>query len=311
MEITFSDPIFLWFLAGIPILIVIHFWSLNRTRLNALKFSNFEAISRIVGGKQDLSKNVGLLVMESVSLLFIVLAMSGVNVWYEGYGSDTDFVIALDTSSSMTTEDISPDRISAAKQAAMKFVDISPPGSEIGLVTFSGSPVVIQQLAENRITTKKNIDDVFVSVTGGTNIGDAIISSVNTLIASNSSRAVILLTDGQSNIGPSLDEAIKYAKSYGVIIHTIGIGDEAGGVLKGTSVVLGLNEQDLVKIAMETNGQYFRAKSKEALDFSYNEIAYLNKQKMRRDLSFILIFGVFVILLIEWFLINTKYRTIP
>ncbi len=311
MEITFSDPIFLWFLAGVPILLLIHFWSLNRTRLNALKFANFEAISKIVGGKQELSKNIGLLVMESAALILIVLAMAGVNVWYEGYGSSTDFVIAIDTSNSMTAEDFTPDRISAAKQAAMKFVDISPPGSRIGVVTFSGSPAVVQQLSENRITTKRNIEDVFVSVTGGTNIGDAVITSVNTLVTSNNSKAVILLTDGQTNIGPTLEEAIKYAKSYGVMVHTIGVGKEEGGILKGTSVVLGLNEQDLVKIAMETSGQYFRAKSNEALGFSYSEIASLNKQEMRKDLSFMFIFGVFVILLIEWFLINTKYRTIP
>lgn len=311
MEITFSDPIFLWFILGVPILLTIHFWSLNKKRISALKFANFEAIARIVGGRQDLSKNIGLLIMESASLVLIVLAMAGMNVWYEGYGSNTDFVIAMDTSNSMTTEDFTPDRISSAKQAAMKFVDVSPPGNKIGVVTFSGSPEVVQQLSDSRITIKKSIEDVFVSVTGGTNIGDAIITSVNTLISSNNSKAIILLTDGQTNIGATLDEGIRYANNYGVTVHTIGVGKEEGGVLRGTSVVLGLNEQDLVRIAMETHGQYFRAKNKEALDFSYTEIAQLNKQKMRKDMSFVFMLAVFVIALIEWFLINTKYRTIP
>lgn len=202
MEVTFSDPLFLWFLVGIPLLILIHFWSLNRTRRNALRFANFEAISRILGEKQDLSKNLGLLFMESMSLVFIVLAMSGMNVWYQGYGSNTDFVIAIDTSNSMTTQDFTPDRISAAKQAAIKFTDISPPNSKIGVVMFSGSPVVAQQLSDSRINTKKAIDDLFVSASGGTNIGDAIITSVNTVLVSNNSKTVILLTDGQTNIGP-------------------------------------------------------------------------------------------------------------
>jgi len=311
MDITFSNPIFLWFLIGIPLLIFIHFQSLNKLRRNALKFANFDAINRVMGGKQVLSKNLALLVMRCVSLLLITLAVSGVSVWYEGFGSNTDFVLAIDTSNSMTAEDFNPDRISAAKQAAMQFVDIAPPNSKIGVVVFSSSPSVSQKLSDKRITVKKKIDDMFVSATGGTNIGDTIITCVNTLLPSNNSKAVILLTDGQSNIGPPIDEAIKYANENGVIVHTLGIGSREGGILRGTSVRLGLNEQDLVRIARETGGQYFMVKNNNALDFSYKEIATLNRQKIRKDLSLPLVLGVFVLLLVEWFLINTRYRTIP
>ncbi|MBU1203492.1 MAG: VWA domain-containing protein [Nanoarchaeota archaeon] len=311
MEITFSDPMFLWFLLGIPLLVFIHFQSLNRIRRRALKFANFEAISNIIGERQALSKNFFLLLLRCLALVLVTLAISGMAIWYVGYGSDTDYVLAIDTSNSMTIDDLTPDRVGAAKEAAMEFVDVAPPNSYFGVVVFSGSPIVKQKLTDKRINVKKEIEDIFVSVTGGTNIGDAIITSVSVLSPSNNSKAVILLTDGQTNIGPPIEEAIAYANENGVIVHTIGVGTEEGGILEGTSIVLGLDEQELVKIAMETSGQYFRAISKESLKYSYSEISRLDEQKIRKDLSFIFVLVVFVILLFEWFLINTKYRTIP
>jgi Ca-activated chloride channel family protein len=311
MDITFSDPIYLWFLLGIPIIIAIHIQSLNKARFNAIKFANFDAIHRIVGRKQVLSKNISLLAIRCSSLVLIVLAMTGVSVWYTGFGSAADFVLAIDTSSSMTIKDFSPDRISSAKTAAKQFVDEAPPNSKIGVVSFSGSPFVEQNLNDNRITSKKTIDDIFVSATGGTNIGDAIVTSVNSLLESNNTRVIVLLTDGQTNIGTTIDDATKYANQYGVVVHTIGIGTEEGGVLEGTDLVLSLNEQDLVRIAMETKGQYFRATSSDVLTYSYGEIAKLTEQKIRKGFSMIFTLLAFVLLLVEWFLINTKYRTIP
>lgn len=311
MDVTFANPEYLWFLIGIPILLLIHVESLNKLRRNALKFANFEAIYKIVGGRQVLSKNTGLLFLRCFALLFITLAMSGVSIWYQGYVSNTDFVLAIDTSNSMIIEDFKPDRISAAKSAAMKFVDISPPNSRIGVVTFSGSPVVIQELSDNRISIKKSIDDIYVGVSGGTNIGDAIITSVNSLLLSNNSKSVILITDGQSNIGPTIEESIEYSNNHGITVHTIGIGSEEGGAYSGTSVVLRLNEPDLINIAMETEGNYYRVGDEETLNFAYEEIAQLEKQKIRRDMTAIFGLGVFAILLIEWFLMNTRYRTIP
>ena len=66
-EIVFNNPSYLFLLFFIPLIILFHFVGLSRKRKNALKFANFEAISKIKG--IDLySKNISTLVFYTVMI---------------------------------------------------------------------------------------------------------------------------------------------------------------------------------------------------------------------------------------------------
>ena len=69
-EITFQNPIYLWFLISIPLMILTHFYLLRQSKKKAMKFANFETIKRITG-KKLITKNISMLVLRSFILLFV------------------------------------------------------------------------------------------------------------------------------------------------------------------------------------------------------------------------------------------------
>ena len=71
----------------------------------------------------------------------------------------------------------------------------------------------------------------------------------------------MLLSDGQSNVGPDPLKAAEIASDYGVRIYTVGIGTTEGTVVnaEGWNMRVRLDEEALKKIADVTNAEYFRA----------------------------------------------------
>jgi len=312
VSITFTSPVYLWFLFSLPILIISHSLAIKRTKRNALKFANFEALSKVSKG-QFISKNIFLLVFRLIILTFIVLAVSGTTINYLTKGTDSNYVLAIDSSASMLVQDIKPTRFDSAKETLISFLDIIPENTKIGLVSFSGVVLVENPPIENDINKLKNkLKDIKISSVAGTDIGNAIVTSTNLLLSGKDekSKNIILITDGQSNIGIPLQDALAYANKNNIIINTIGIGTSVGGEFVGTDVISKLDEESLKQIAQATSGLYFKAESKESLLESFYEIAKLNRKKVSYNMSFSFAFLVLIFLLIEWTLINTKNRVI-
>ncbi len=312
VEISFSNPEYLWFLFSLPILIIVNSITFRKTQKKALKFANFEAISRITGS-EFIKKNIYLLIFRLVTLVLVILAVSGTSITYKGLSTSTNYALSIDSSASMLVEDISPSRLESAKQAAVSFLDFLPDNTKVGLISFSGT-VFIESVLETDLEKLKGIiKSIQVSQVGGTDLGNTIITGTNILITDNApvSRVIVLITDGQSNIGIPLKSAVEYAIENKIIIHTIGIGTEEGGAFIGTDVVSTLDEDNLKNIADITGGNYFRAESKEKLLDSFNEIAKFNRKKVSLDMTFSFMMLALLLLFIEWMLINTKHKIIP
>jgi Ca-activated chloride channel family protein len=318
VEITFTNPIYLWILLLIPFIIATHLFTLKHIRTVALKFSNFEAIQRVSKGAFlgkpyrgfFRNKNLFLLFLRLIVYTLLIFSVAGTTIRYTGKASDFDFVLAIDASSSMLADDFSPNRLEAAKEAANIFVDSVPPRSNIGFVSFASSPFIDKEPTADYNEVKKVINSIGVKESGGTNIGDTIITSTN-LFEKNRSKILVLLTDGQSNTGTPIDVAIDYAKSKQVIINTIGIGTEQGGKFLGIDIVSKLDEESLIKIAEQTNGKYFRADNKEFLKKAFKDIASFSEKIVSLDISWILLIIALVLLGLEWVLLYTIYKTIP
>ena len=313
MAIIFSNPSYLWFLLAIPFLVILHFATLRVTKRKALTFANFDAISRVTG-QSLFSKNLTILYIRVSILTFIILAISGTTLVYSGRSSDFDFVLTIDSSSSMSAADFEPNRFEAAKEAAIAFIDSLNSEAKIGLVTFSGTAFVESSLTEELGRIKSLIRALRVRTVGGTNIGDSITTSVNLLLYSDRSRVIILLTDGQSNIGIPLRQAIDYANKNTALIYTVGVATEQGGTLPELSeidAVLRLDEKSLVEIATATGGKYFRAVDKESLINAYQEISSSTIRRISTDLSLLFMIVAFSLLFIEWLLASTKFRILP
>ena len=312
VEIVFRNPLYLWSLIVVPVIIVAHFLSLRFSKRRAIKFANFVALAR-VSEKVRLSSNFTVLFLRIVVFVGIVFAISGTTIYYEGSETDADYIIAIDSSASMLADDLEPNRFEAAKDSAISFVEQLPVHSSAGVIGFSGTSYVAQPLTLDKTLIKSSIDNLALLSSGGTSIGDAVITGTNLLINSNKPRVIIVLTDGRSNLGIGVEAAINYANNYNVLVYTIGVGTEEGYFVNVNEAVgpLGVNTEELGKLASLTGGRFYYPQNNEELQNVYDEIAVSKKTNVSLDLTFFLLIFILAVLVTEWVLINTRFRIIP
>lgn len=141
-------------------------------------------------------------------------------------------MLVMDISKSMLAEDIAPNRIEAAKKTIDTFLQRLD-SDRVGILLFAGKPFASVPLtfdydAVRTVFTDISTDSINQTIPGlsGTAIGDAILSATDTLdrnAEKNRTKTIILLTDGEANIGIDPTIATKYAHEKHVRIYTIGI----------------------------------------------------------------------------------------
>lgn len=310
MEITFSNPVYLWALLIVPVLIVLYFISLKYSKAMTVKFANFVALSRVAGNVGE-SSNIGVLVVRVLALVFIILSISGMTFWYYGESANKDYVLAIDASASMNVEEgLNPTRLDAVKKAANNFVDDLPLSSQVGVLSFSGTSFVEQPLTVEKNLVKEAVNEIKINSVGGTDIENAIITGTNLLLPSKKAKVIVLLTDGRSNIGVSEETAIAYAIANHIVVHIIGVGSKE--TINSDGIVLGIDEESLKKIADMTLGNYYYVENEEDFNNVYQQLIKnptLGNNPV--EMSFILLVAALILLLIDWMLGTTIYRKIP
>lgn len=320
VEISFTNPEMVWFLLGLPVLVITHFLTLKLKKSVALKFSNFEllmrtapsrAVTRAYGGAL-MGKDISILILRFFTLAALILAVAGFTIIYLGKSSDFDYVIAIDTSSSMKANDLLPSRFDAAKEIAKGLIDEVPFTTMTGLVVFSGTTRVAQDMTDEKRIIKNAIDLLNTSMFGGTDVGGAIIAGTNMLSKTQKQKSLVIMTDGQSNIGMPLFDALEFAKRDGVTIHTIGIGTREGGVVPGiANATFQLDESMLKSVAENGGGKYFRASDSQTVKEAYESIASIKLARVKLRLAPYLLLFALIMLFVEWGIVNIKYRTVP
>lgn len=326
MEITFTSPQYLVFLLSVPLLIVTHFFTMVYLKRRAFKFANMEAIKRVTGGEKAsfrntifLSRNIGLLLIRTLVLLLLIFSASGMVLWTNRLTSNYDVVMVIDASSSMLANDISPTRLDAAKTAADNFISKLSSRTSVGVVSFSGASYIEQPMTTDLTAVQNAIDNIQVRRVGGTDIGGAIVTGTNLLLSQNTltngvldkGRVMILLTDGQSNVGTPVPEGITYAQQNQMRIFTVGVGTTQGGSFLDSNATSTLDQASLRQIASQTKGEYFRASSAQSLVDTFNQILAASNQRTPINLSQVLLIIAILLLFLEWGLISTKYRSVP
>ena len=318
MDLVFNHPNMLWFLLAIPLLFFFHFFALKYVKARGMKFANFEALKRVTG-ENILTTNTFLLIFRLLTVTLIVFGVAGTVFWYKGMSNENDFVIAIDNSASMAAGDFDPNRLGAAKEEAKYFINALDSDARIGLVTFSGIANVKQVLVRNQAILLDDIDKITIDPAGSTDLGGAIITSTNLLLASQKGRTILLITDGSATTGvylaDSLARSIEYAKEKHVIVHAIGIGSNIGpiGYLpEYYNISSVFNEENLILISNSTGGMYVNAKNNLALRQAYAKVnSASNEAYLSVDLTYYLILAALILLFVEWGLINTRFRRIP
>jgi Ca-activated chloride channel family protein len=167
--------------------------------------------------------------------------------------------ICIDTSGSMASTDVTPTRAEAARAAARAFIEASPRGTKIGVISFAAEAGVVVPLNDDRNATLSGLDEI-PPPDGATAIGDALTLAAKFLPKSGH-RAVVLITDGVNNSGGDPLEAAQLLGRQGIPVYTIGIGTASGGLIPGTDQEATIDEDALQSYAQVSGGAYARAEN--------------------------------------------------
>lgn len=308
MMIIFTRPQYLILLMAIPILIFVHIAALRSVKKKSIKFANFEAISKIKG-VEVFSKNLTVLYLNIIIITLVVLSVSGTSLTRNVDTSQLSFVLAIDASGSMVVSDIQPSRIEAAKKAAVDFLNMVPEKTRIGVISFSGSPFIEQDMTDDKALVKGAIENLGVKMIGGTDILNALTASTN-LLREEDSKTIILISDGQANIY-TLQDIIDYSNKNRVMIHCLGIGSREGYTEEETGATFKVAEDTLKTIAHNTGGEYYYIQDVSDFYNSLNDIISVTKKRAIYDLSLYLMVAALFLLILNFALINTKFRGLP
>ena len=208
-----------------------------------------------------------------------------------------DIMLVLDVSGSMDIEDLSTQsRMAIAKDTMQQFVR-GRQNDRIGFAMFSGEAVTLAPPTLDYGLVLASIEKAGTGILrDGTAIGDGLTIAVNRLKDSTAkSRIIILMTDGDNNIG-RIDPttAGELAKGYDIRVYTIAIGKEGRvkrpirqknvfGQVFTTYEWLdnALNPQLLKNIAEQTQARFYRVTDEDTLQAVFKEIDRLERSEVK------------------------------
>ncbi len=190
----------------------------------------------------------------------------------ENFTEGVDIAIAVDISDSMLADDLQPNRLEAAKNIGLSFIE-GRINDRIALVAFAGETVTLSPLTTDYSSLKEYLGRLETGLirTSGTAIGMALASCVNKLRdVSGKSKVAIIISDGDNTAGAIPPEtALELARSFGVRVYTIAIGQPGGREV--------VDEKTLSMLAGGPDGRFFRATDNTALSGIFEQIDRLEK----------------------------------
>ena len=249
-------------------------------------------------------------------------------------------MLVIDTSGSMRAQDLKPSRIEAAQLAAQKFIEGKPARLRVGLVTVAGTAALAQAPTEERAALFKALESLPLQYGSALGTGllisleallpgsgidaqkiinqasepgavkkaesagqslDAAKAPKEASASRGRNTAIVLMSDGQSNMGPDFIKMAELAATHEVKVYTVGIGTLEGDVVRmqGRSMRVKLEEDALKKVAALTQGEYFRADSAEGLLAVYDKLGYrlrFEKRAMSEITSYVALLGMLLVM---------------
>jgi Ca-activated chloride channel family protein len=258
---SLSWPWALVAVAAFPLLLGYRWWLRRRRRRGAVRMSSLILIRAALPGPAPWRRRIPLwLFAAGLVVLGVGAARPQATVLVPSDSSS--ILLAIDVSGSMCSTDVTPNRLTAAQNAAREFIRAQPDGTRIGLVLFSG-------IAALQVEPTTDKDALLAAIGGlrtgrGTAIGLGILTSLDAIAQINPNvpptgvdlpegptgtggyepDTVVVLTDGANTQGVDPVTAAKQAAARRVRVYTIGFGtsqpapfvcspDQIGGNLFG------------------------------------------------------------------------------
>ena len=285
---------FPWILVALPAPLLIY-WLLPpyRQRASALRVPFFDEMIEATG----LEARPGAVVMTRrwlqtlpMALLWILLVFALAKPQWVGApivrtDAARDVMLAIDLSGSMDYRDfvdaegVKSSRFAAVQRVVDEFV-AARTQDRIGLIVFGNRAYLQLPFTRDVVAARSLVELMQVGMAGPrTALGDAIGMAIRSFEESETDkRLLILLSDGSDTASSMTPvNAAEIARSQGVEIYTIGIGDpEARGEDR-------VDFETLTEIAERTGGQFFNAEDERTLSEVYRRIDVLDPGEVRTE----------------------------
>lgn len=329
-DLYLADP---WFLALIPVGLALLLWGRGRRG---------RAIGRVPAlpapMPQSLAQRLGWIppTLAGLAVCGVAAALARpvrANVLSTSTSEGIDIALVVDRSGSMRFRDLEQGRtrLEVVKEvvgdfAVRRMTDQVGAADNCALITFAQYPQLLCPFTLDAGALTGFLDGVDLvrhEVEDGTAIGRGLAKAVALLSESDAkSRVVVLLTDGENNVGdiPPL-EAARLASELGVRVYTVLAGrfvyqEDIFGREHATERAL--DSTELEEIARLTEGRFFRARDREGLEAVYSEIEALERTPRSEerytqtyDLYPPILLGALLLYVSAWLSYATWARRLP
>lgn len=228
-------------LLAFPLLLAVRWWTRRRRRRAAVQLPSVALIRAALPGPTSWKRRIPLWLF-AAGLLVTGTAAARPEASVVVPDSAATIILAMDVSGSMCSTDVSPNRLTAAQQAAREFIKDHDGNQKIGLVTFSG---IAGLLVPPTTDTKQLLDAIDgLRTSRGTAIGLAILASIDAIAEINPDvpptgveipddgtatgeyepDTIVVLTDGRNTDGVDPMTAAAAAEARRLRVYTIGFG---------------------------------------------------------------------------------------
>lgn len=277
--ITFFHPERLWLALVVPLMLLAYLALIQRRR-SQTRETGIDNLRRVLPIQAAWKRHVAVVAAVG-SLAALVVAYAQPKDMVNVPRDRATVVLAIDVSRSMAAEDVKPNRLEAAKDAAQQFVNLLPKGFNVSLVAFAGTASVIVPPTTDRGMVNRAIENL--QLAPATAIGEAIYSSLDALTLAPADPkhpdepapgSIVVLSDGFSNVGRSSAQAAEVAKKRGYAVHTIAYGTASGYVVvDGRREPVPFRPGELREVSRLSGGTAFTAGSSAELSKVYESIA--------------------------------------
>ena len=291
---SFLNPAVLALLLAIPLL-AHWYWGQQRRRAKAASAFVAPALSAsVTPHRPRWRRHVPMLVF-ALALAVLIVAAARPQRTVAIQVNTASILLANDTSGSMAATDVAPTRLAAAERAANHFLDKVPDSVRVGLVEFNTRVALLQSPTTDHALVRSALAQL--RITGGTAIGDAIQTALRSLTSSRRAggkqppAAIVLISDGASDVGSDPIAAARQAAVDHIPIYTVVLGTQNGTVTekRGTRTVtvpVPPDPQQLGEIARVSHGQAFTAADASHLNTVYQHLgAQLSHKKVKHEVT--------------------------
>ncbi len=292
-ELAFGSPDRLLILLVIPLLIVAYIIATHRKNRRGMRFTNTSMLDVVVPKQSQWRRHLAV-ALSLLSLITLTAAFAQPKTQVDVPRERATVVVVIDASLSMEATDVNPDRLSAAKQAAVAFVESLPEKYNVAVVSMSGNPNILvpPTLAHNTVENAINT----IRLQESTAIGESIITALRALEQAPKDPAnpeaiapgaIVMLSDGTNTAGRAPQQAAAEARAAKVPIYTIAYGTENGYVdLDGKREPVPVDHELMQEIAELSGGKYFSAATPDQLRTVYDNIgSQVGYEKADREVT--------------------------